>query len=207
MLKYIWNKLQHLIKHSYISNTQQDGQSFYNAQIVSYGGASQSIIYHPYGMTTCPPINSMGITLSGSGYAENKMTLPYSTQYRWTGLQNGEVQLGNPVSGTYIKFDKDGNVTIYTPNKQVNITGDTTITGTLTVSGATTLQDTLTVNSTSTFQDNMQVNANITATGTIQGGTVTNGTISLSDVQTTFNAHVHTSATPGQPTSAPTTPL
>ena len=70
-------------------------------------------------------------------------------------------------SGTVININEEGTVLIDAVNDVVNIDGNTTITGTLTVSDATTLQDTLAVSGT---QNN---ESTITASGEITSGSVT----------------------------------
>lgn len=70
-------------------------------------------------------------------------------------------------SGTVININEEGTVLIDAVNDVVNIDGNTTITGTLTVSDSTTLQDTLAVSGT---QNN---ESTITASGEITSGSVT----------------------------------
>jgi len=81
-------------------------------------------------------------------------------------------------SGTTININNDGTVEINAVNDIVNIDGNTTITGTLTVSDATTLQATLDVTGAQTNE------STITAQGEVTGNSVT------------LSGHTHTD-TPG----------
>jgi hypothetical protein len=81
-------------------------------------------------------------------------------------------------SGTVININEEGTVLIDAVNDIVNIDGNTTITGTLTVSAATTLQDTLAVTGAQTNQSTIVASDTIkdsgatlaTHTHTISGG-------------------------------------
>ena len=81
-------------------------------------------------------------------------------------------------SGTIININEEGTVLIDAVNDIVNIDGNTTITGTLTVSDSTTLQDTLAVSGAQTNESTIVASDTITDSGatlaththTISGG-------------------------------------
>lgn len=130
-LQKVIHKAKMMIKHTFISGGQTEGADFYFAQVKAFNSPSRSPMYYPYGYAANPPVGAMGVTLNVLGQEENQMTFPYTIEDRWLNLQSGEVQLGNHLKQTSIKFDSDGNATIVTTG-QVTIKGDLLVTGDIT---------------------------------------------------------------------------
>lgn len=106
------------------------------------------------------------------------VTQPLVIPYYWRELM-GFIKPGELVY--YIEDDEHSGMII----ARADGNWDQIIRGTLTVEQAVTLNDTLSI------QGNTSSQANITASGTIQAGSVV------------LNTHTHTSSTPGTPTSPP----
>lgn len=67
----------------------------------------------PWGLRWRPPSGVMGAILRAAGGASNGMLLGVSTKrYGPSGLEQGEVELYCVTTGTSIKLDKDGKITI-----------------------------------------------------------------------------------------------
>jgi len=129
------NKVKHLVKRSKTVNTQQDGDSFFNAQISYFGKSSVSEMYYPYGYAASPPTYSRGLTFNVLAQEENQVTLPYEPTTRFTGLSVGEVIVGNQEVNIYIKFLNSGTIEIQSTDGIIINGGDVTINdGNVTVS-------------------------------------------------------------------------
>src|SRR5690349_2108707 len=78
-------------------------------------------VIYPYGLFAQAPVNSLALVFSIQGNEENLAGIVYAYRDRFKNLKEGEVLLGNILTGSFIKFDKDGNIEINS-KKDVNVT-------------------------------------------------------------------------------------
>ena len=94
----------------------------------------------PYGLYANWPLNTKLVKWNILGQEENKVCLAFSQADRFKNLAEGEVIVGNPKTGSYIKFAGDSKIEIVgTDEIEINASGDVKINVTgdidMTVSG------------------------------------------------------------------------
>lgn len=172
-------KLIAAIKACFISSDVVDDAPYSRVQVTYNDVVSDSVRALPYGYDTSPPINELALALLPYGREGTFYSLPIGGKNRFKDLKPGEVQLGNPVKRSSVKFDEDGNILVTTPegnlvvtltqgNFSLDVTGDATVTvsGNLdaTVQGTTSLNSTGNVNLTA---PTVAITGNVTVTGTV----------------------------------------
>jgi phage gp45-like len=181
------------------------------SQVTGLNKTNNCIELYPYGYSANAPTNSMVAMWESMGDTSNLMGVAFSTQSRFKGLNPGESQIGNELTKSSIKFDKDGNIIIDAPlngdiiinalngNAQITIDQDLNIT----VSGNININATGNTTITSpmvTIAGNLQVSGSIT-------DMYQTNTRTMANMRTFYNAHTHISATPGNPTSTTSNPI
>lgn len=111
-----------------ISAPQTDGKGTYTIQIQALGQNYLSESYYPYGYGANPPTTGIALNMAISAQPQNTVAFPYDPNTRWKQLQEGEVQIGNQLIGTYIKFDTAGNILV---KGNLQVDGDISCTGTV----------------------------------------------------------------------------
>jgi hypothetical protein len=110
--------LRNLIKRGVVSSNADDSKAI-PASFVNYSGKTdipcETIM--PYGLYCIPPVNTPMALFSFIAVESNLGGIPYSQKIRFKNLQPGDVVVGNPVTGAYIKFATSNNVTHYYPQK------------------------------------------------------------------------------------------
>jgi hypothetical protein len=121
----IFTKIPNLIKRAVITKVNSDNDDIANCQIDSFDTSKPMETIYPYGMSANAPIDNIALVFSVGGNEANAAGMPYSQQNRFKNLKSGEVVFGNPVVGSYVKFNEDGSITIYSPAAiNVNCDGD-----------------------------------------------------------------------------------
>lgn len=136
------------IKQAIISRIRADVTK-YPQTIASYKGKEQEAVRQSvYGVCSVPPRSSLGLLFAIEGMGGVQYGIFDYPTGRFKNLTEGEVQVGNYLTQTYIKFDASGNVTIVASGDlTANVSGTTTINsntvinGDLTVSGDVTATD------------------------------------------------------------------
>ncbi len=109
----MFNDIMNLIKRS-IVKSKQAKKNFLTCQIDYMGFLSETEVVYPYGMIANAQIGYPAVTLSVGAQEDNKVSMPYT----FAGLSKlpvpdeGEVVIGNPVVGSYIRFLKNGEIEI-----------------------------------------------------------------------------------------------
>lgn len=116
-----------MIKRAVLTRPADDSKNYSVAQIQYFNKTANCEMITPYGLFTNAPIDSHMIVFNFNGLEENKGGIAYLHANRYKNLKPGEVQVGNPFHGNYVKFDNDGNVLINS-NKNVNVTTGENIT-------------------------------------------------------------------------------
>lgn len=111
-----------------ITAPQTDGNATYTIQIQALGQNYLSESYYPYGYGANPPPSGIALNMAISAQPQNTVAFPYDPSTRWKDLEEGEVQIGNQLVGTYIKFDTAGNILV---KGNVQVEGNISCTGTV----------------------------------------------------------------------------
>jgi phage gp45-like len=119
MLDRIKNFASNIIKQCYVTLVGDDSGRVPLTQVAYMDKAVECEVITPYGLYSNPPVNSMGILFHPFGDEQIRAAILNVLDERFKNLLAGEVQIGNPLTQCSIKFDKDGNLIIVTPNQQV----------------------------------------------------------------------------------------
>jgi phage gp45-like len=147
-------QLKNLIRFARVSLTNDDTATYANTQVSGLGKTTDGVTtIYPYGLFANAPVNTFCVTLQPYGQEEALVVIPFSPQdkqgasLRFKNLKEGEVALGNVLTGSVIKFLADGSIAIDgQQNVKVTVTGDVDIsaTGNINISseGTTTITST-----------------------------------------------------------------
>lgn len=110
----LYNKMSNIIKRAYITLPSSDSQAYQTTQINYFGKTVYTQTIYPYGMSANAPANTLMILFNANAHEENLIGIPYSAAERFKNLAVGEVIVGSPVTGSYVKFLQNGNIEIVT---------------------------------------------------------------------------------------------
>lgn len=140
---------------------------------VSFLGKNQSaMLFSPYGIMHKPPADSMVILWSQQGQESNAIGIADDPKNRTLkNLAEGEIAVGNYLTGNYLKFDENGLCTLIAEDLNVVVTNDITVTATnldVAISGATTVQSgTIKVEADTTLELISGTTMDLSATGAL----------------------------------------
>ena len=121
-------KIRNMIKVCFVTTPTNDSESYPITNVGYFDKEQTAVRLSPYGLYSNPPANSTGILFCAGANEGNTYAL-VSSDDRIKNLAEGEVAVGNPVTGTQVKFDKDGNlIEIIQKNRTITIAEDNTIT-------------------------------------------------------------------------------
>ena len=201
MIQKLRTLIVNLVKRSLVTIPVEDTEDFQVMQVEYMGRAADIENILPYGLCSNPPTNSLVVMMNVNALEENRVGIANSPRIRFKNLLEGEVAVGNYLTGSVVKFLADGNIEVTSANDLVvTVAGDETVTiggdADVTVTGTTTLTSTGNVSITAPLTT---VTGDLTVTGTL---TTANGTIgptntSLSGTMTNNSVnvgstHVHT---------------
>lgn len=182
------------IKKAAVSLLIKDDTAYPRTQ-VSYNGVTTSAYrFAPYGLASHPPLGSLSVLLSPDGRRDDPVALIADPLNRAKDLAEGEVQLENHLTKSFLKFradkgvelsvaqDGDLVVTLVGGNASIDVTGDIDVTASgnvaVTAGGTVDVDATGNVNVTA---PTVAIDGNLTVTGTIVAtGEVTGATKALS---------------------------
>lgn len=131
------NFIRNLIKRAKVTLNYSDNQSQYTgSQVIYMGNPVNMEIINPYGISAVAPIGSQVLMFNIQGQEENRIGFVFNPPDRFMNLQPGEVQIGNTVKQTYIKFDKDGSITIESTQDITINAQETTVNGHVNLGGS-----------------------------------------------------------------------
>ena len=104
--------MSRFIKRGNLDLVSKDDEDFQVAQVKYMGKPADVELVFPYGLCANPPKDSLVLMWSILGAEENRAGMANYPQRRFKDLKEGEVVLYNYLTGSYIKFDKDGNIVI-----------------------------------------------------------------------------------------------
>jgi hypothetical protein len=117
--------IKSVLKHGYVSKVGPDDRSVHGAYCTYLGKENvpfENIL--PYGLYANPPVGTPLILMSKNGVEANLAGIPYGQKDRFKNLKEGEVKIGNPVSGAYILFSEDTGISQYAPKQIAIVTDD-----------------------------------------------------------------------------------
>ena len=150
----VWSVAVNMIKRALTSLPIKDNTDFQTSQVRYLGKTAQIELVYPYGLCSSPPTGSMVLMFNIQGQEENRAGMANLTRQRFKNLKEGEVAVGNYLTGSVVKFLENGDIEVtgtndinltvagttnLTSTGAVSIKGDVTITGDLTVTGDTAL--------------------------------------------------------------------
>jgi len=138
-----------MIKKSVISLVGKDNTVFPIAQVSYLGKTSDVELISPYGLCSNPPEGSLVIMFNLQGQEESKAGIANLVEKRFANLKPGEVVVGNYLTGSFVKFSENGDITVDAGSNvcniiaktlninvdNLNVTGDTAFTGAVTANG------------------------------------------------------------------------
>jgi len=183
LISNLSNKITNLVRRCAVTKSAEDRHNYQVVQVQYFGKIANVEVVSIYGISYNPPINSTGLMWTVLGDEENRTAIFYLPQDRAKGLKPGEIEIGNLLTKSSVKFDAEGNI-IVTSTKGVIIKSAEDVS----IESATNVEIKATT-------INIDGDVNITGTLTASDDVVT-GTISL-------KTHVHSGVTAGAVNSGP----
>jgi hypothetical protein len=106
------NDTLNLIKRAYVSAPTNDENDYCSIQVSYYDRTAYAQPIYPYGLCANAPTNTSVLLFNVLGQEENLAGIPYTIAERFRSLKTGEVAIGSPKTGSYIKFEEDGSIKI-----------------------------------------------------------------------------------------------
>lgn len=119
ILQQVYNKILNMVRKAYISLTNDDSADYSTIQVTYQGKQNNAQPIYPYGLNANAPEQTL-IMLYRIGSEENLFGIPYACKERFRNLKKGEVTIGSPKTGSYIKFLENGDIEMYTTSN-INI--------------------------------------------------------------------------------------
>ena len=106
--------------------TAVDGETFQEAKCQFFGKTQTLKVINPYGLASRLPDDSFGIAFSPNGYDGDVFVIGARPDLRRLDLKEGEIVVGNFVSGATIRFRETGEIVIVPGDNtgQVRIVGN-----------------------------------------------------------------------------------
>jgi len=140
-MRALWLKICGLVRRGKVTLAGDDAAPFARAQVSCMGKTKTVEIVFPYGHYANLPEDSLVLMFSVNGQDENASAIGYSPADRFKNLAKGEVLVGNPKTGAFVKFAAGGKLTMSGPAdveiiaaKKVNVTAASDVN--VTASGA-----------------------------------------------------------------------
>lgn len=132
------NILKRMIRLSKITEASKDDESYPKQKMGYMGKSADGIIVFPYGMHANVPANVLTLMFAAMGMAESRFAIPFNTKNR-PKLAENELAFFHPPTGSFIKWDENGDLTINNGTATITMIDNTlTLTGNLVVNGTMT---------------------------------------------------------------------
>ena len=115
------NKYVNLIKRAMTTLKQDTTGKYPRVQCTYFGKTKIAQVLSPYGLYGSLPVGSLLLLFNTMGEEEKAVGIGECPEKTFNNLKEGEVIVGNPVTGSFIKFNSEGNIEI--------LSGDITVTG------------------------------------------------------------------------------
>lgn len=118
----------HLVKTLF----SKDSGLFQKVRSAFFGKTQDLNVLNMYGISYNPPENSFGVAFCANDRGDDIFVMVDRPDLRFTGLAEGEIKIGNYITGKSVLFKADGTI---------EVEGDVTVAGKITVSGTVTASD------------------------------------------------------------------
>lgn len=130
--------IRDLLRWARITKAGDDAGQFAVQQMEYLGKVGDGAMLFPYGYHGNVPADFLALMVAVQGNPDNRVAIGCLPKSRPT-LKDGETAFYHPPTGSLIKWDEDGNLTIDNGSATMALTGDTlTLTGNLVVNGTMT---------------------------------------------------------------------
>ena len=124
-----------LIRLANITEASKDDENIPKQKMEYLGKDADGVIVFPYGMHANVPAGVLALMFSAMGFPESRFAIPFNTKNR-PKLAENELAFFHPPTGSFIKWDENGDLTIDNGSATWAMIGDTvTLTGNLVVNG------------------------------------------------------------------------
>jgi phage gp45-like len=113
-MKGLYSKLCILIKRGLVTLSGNDSNNYPVCQVAFVKKTKTVEIVSPYGLYSNLPTGAQMIVFTVQAQEENLAGIGYNSLTRFKNLAEGEVVVGNPSTGAFVKFSADGSVTVCT---------------------------------------------------------------------------------------------
>lgn len=129
MIHKLLTKISNVVKRSVITLNNDDEKNISYCQISYLNKDAHMEQIYPYGFSAQAPAGNIVLFFSVNGNEANLAGIPYSQQTRFKNLKSGEVIVGSPASGSYVKFSSNGDIEILSKQKiTINAEADVDVT-------------------------------------------------------------------------------
>lgn len=135
MINDIYNSITGMIKRAVLTLAGKDANKYQTSQVSYLGKTADTEIIYPYGLCGNPPLGSLVLLFNVQGMEENRAGIANLPSKRFNGLKEGEVAVGNYLTGSYVKFLEDGNIEIVASGGSINVTGNIVVNGDVIANG------------------------------------------------------------------------
>jgi len=132
-MKNLLTKLSNLIKRAVITLTNADDKVISYNQVKYLGKSAIVENVYPYGLSANAPVGGISLLFVVGNNEGNLAAIPYCQSERLKNKNPGEVTVGSPLTGSYIKFLADGDIVIHSVKNvtiecaTLNVTGKTNL--------------------------------------------------------------------------------
>ena len=114
-----------MIKRAVVSLSTADTGNYPTVQVSYLGKTSEVEVLFPYGLAGRLPKDALVLCFNVEGSEENKAGIGNTPTQRFKELEEGEVVVGNPLTGSKIHFKANGDIEVIGKNdKAVTIDGE-----------------------------------------------------------------------------------
>jgi len=129
---------RNLLRWARITKAGSDDQQFAVQQLEYLGKTADSLIVFPYGLHGNVPPDALALMFAMQGNPDNRAAIAWTPKIR-PQLAEGEAAFYHPPTGSLIKWNADGSLTVNNGTSTLTMVGDTTtLTGNLVVNGTIT---------------------------------------------------------------------
>lgn len=187
-MKKLITAIKNTIKRVVTTAPVKDTGDYPIVQVKYFNRTAFIELLMPYGISSSPPVGSLGSSLNVMGQEENRVGIISAGKRRFSNLKEGEVAVGNYVTRARIYFKENGDIDLFTPN---NLTGVIEGSMTMSITGEVTINAPL-----------VTINGDVRVSGDLIDNYGSN-TNNLGDMRAIYNTHEHPENDSDGPTDQP----
>lgn len=109
----ILTKISSMLKKAIITLTNDDSKDISYTQVSYLEKTTNIENIYPYGFSASAPVGNIVLVGTVGSNEANLVGIPYSQKNRFKNLKSGEVVIGNPITGSNIKFSENKDINLY----------------------------------------------------------------------------------------------